>query len=197
MMFQELFLEVRSSEIKDLEFGELLSSVRDRYEAFIATGENNPHRAETTKRAESMSFMINPNDLIEIVNAPKATSGIDYACEFNPSQKAAIHLLLDVLSATQKGAYVRGFFALYIWRSLLPEARFYSVGMTDKFYSLAEEQNSKGEYVFKPAAKIAESIKAQQQTEFFTMGENDHCEEILLLIAEIDKALDFILNRYN
>ncbi len=196
MKFQELFLEVRSSETRDLEFGLLLSSVRESYEAFVATGANNLKRAETITRAERMSFMINPNDLIEIVNAPKAASGIDYASEFNPSQKAAINLLLDVISATQKGAYVRGFFALYIWKNLLPDARFYSVGLTDKFYALAEEKNTKGEYVFKPAVKIAELIEAQKQTEFFTMGDDDHSEEILQLIAELDKALDFILNRY-
>lgn len=196
MKFHDLFVEVRASEIKDLEFGSLLSIVRERYEALMLTATNNVARTETIKRIEKMTFMINTSDLVELVNAPKDIGSFDYASEFNPSQKAAINLLLAVVSSTQKGIYVRGLFALYIWRNLLPDARFYSVGLTDKFYSLAEEKNDKGEYIFKPAAKISELVEGQKQTEFFHLSETDHAEEVLQLIAEIDKALSFIIRRY-
>lgn len=196
MDFHELFLQVRASETKDLEYSSLLSKIREFYEAFVVQGQNDEHLASIIKRLENITYMVNTNDFVEMVNVSKEVSSFDYASEFNPTQKGAINLLLSVVESSQKGIYIKGFFGLYVWKNLLPDVQFYSVGLTDGFYALAEEANVQGEYVFKPADEICQQVEAQKQTIFFQMDEEEHCDAVRRLIAEIDRALDFIVHQY-
>ena len=136
------------------------------------------------------------NDFVGLMNVNQEARNFDYGCEFNPSQRNAISLLLAVISAPQKGEYIKGFFALYIWQYLLPDVKFYSVGLTDNFYAIAEVLNAQGEYEFKPAEEISQLVAEQKTTAFFNMNKSEHCEASQTLIAEIDQALEFIVKRY-
>lgn len=196
MQFHELFLEVRTSEVKDLEYCELLSHIREHYEKLLASGQNNPTAQKIIHRVENMSFTVNMNDFVGLMNVNQEARNFDYACEFNPSQKSAINLLLSVISAPQKGEYIKGFFALYVWKNLLPDVRFHSVGLTDSFYEIAEITNSQGDYEFKPASDIKALVQEEKETAFFKINEEEHCHEAKALIAEIDKAVTFILKKY-
>lgn len=196
MQFHELFLEVRAAEVKDLEYSSLLSQVREYYEKFLLNGQNDPEVLEIINRIENMSFTVNMNDFVGVMNINQEARNFDYACEFNPVQKRAINLLLSVLSAPQEGEYIKGFFALYIWKKLLPEVRFYSVGLTDKFYELASVHHDQGECQFKPAAEISQLVAEQQATTFFNLGKDEHCEQSRALIGAIDRALMFIIKHY-
>lgn len=196
MKFHELFLEVRAAEVKDLEYSSILSQVREYYEEFLLQGQTNPNIAQIINRIENMSFTVNMNDFVGLMNVNQEVRNFDYACEFNPSQKNAINLLLSVISASQKGEYIKGFFALYIWQYLLPDVKFYSVGLMDQFYALAEVANAQGEYEFRPAEEISQLVAEQKTTAFFNMGKDEHCEQSQALIAELDKALVFIVKQY-
>lgn len=196
MKFHELFVEVRASEVKDLEYCALLSHVRECYEKVIAEGCKNPERGKVVNRLINMSFTINPNDFVELVNIEKDALSFDYMSEFNPTQRKAINLLLSVIEASQEGSYFKSFFALYIWKNLLPDVRLYSVGLTDHFYRIAEERDNVGNYVFKPAEQISQLIEEEKKTSFFTLEEHGYCAESRALILEIDKALAFIIEAY-
>ncbi|GAA5101460.1 hypothetical protein [Wohlfahrtiimonas larvae] len=196
MQFHELFLEVRAAEVKDLEYCSLLSRIRECYEEFLSNGQNNPEVSEIINRIENMTFTVNMNDFVGLMNVNQTVCNFDYACEFNPSQKRAISLLLSVISAPQEGEYIKGFFALYIWQKLLPDVRFYSVGLMDNFYALAGVRDQNGECKFKPAREMSQIVAEQKTTAFFNMKQDEHCDESQALIAEIDKALHFIVNKY-
>lgn len=216
MLFHELFVAVRAAEVKDLEYSSILSRVRENYEKVLDEGRKQPKRGKVVNRLINMAFTINPNDFVELVNIEKDALSFDYMSDFNPTQRNAIHLLyqpnparlsfqtqrnaihllLSVVEGSQEGSYFKSFFALYIWKNLLPDVRFYSVGLTERFYQIAEERNSSGQCVFKPAEQISQLIAQERETGFFHLDECDYCDESQALIAEIDKAMTFIVKDY-
>lgn len=197
MEFHDLFLEVRTSEAKDLEYSSLLSVIRECYEKFLVAGKTNTVLIGVMDRLENLTFMANTNELVEFMDHARHSSEFDYAAEFNPSQKCAINLLLTVIGAPQKGLYIKGFFALYVWRKLLPGMKFYSVGLSDQFYELGEIINHQGGYEMKTAKQIAELVEAQKKTAFFQIAEAEHCVRSRELVEEIDKAIEFIMDQYS
>ncbi len=196
MQFHELFLEIKSLEIKDLEYCNLLSNVRECYEKVLEEGRKDLARGQVVKRLINMTFTVNPNDFIELVNIEKDAVSFDYMSEFNPTQKNAINLLLSVVDGSQEGSYFKSFFALYIWKNLLPDVRFHSVGLTEHFYQIAEERNNTGKCIFKPAEQISYLIAEEKETGFFHLGENDYCDESQALIKQLDYAIAFIIKDY-
>lgn len=196
MEFKKLFEEIQCSEKKDLEYCSLLGNVREAYENFLNERVRNPIKVDAIDRSLNMTFTVDPNDFMGMINTERDTFNFDYTSEFNPIQKSAINLLLAAISASQEGVYFKSLFALYIWKKLLPAVTFYSVGLSDLFYSIAETKNVAGEYVFKAASEINHLIELEQQKEFFVEDEERYCEASKRLIREIDIALEFILDKY-
>jgi len=196
MQFHKLFVAVRAAEVKDLEYCSLLSHVRECYEKVLEEGSKDSKRGKTVNRLINMSFTINPNDFVELVNSDKDPLSFDYMADFNPTQRNAINLLLSVVEGSQEGSYFKSFFALYIWKSLLPDVRFYSVGLTERFYQMAEVRNNTGKCIFKPAEQISQLVAEEKATGYFHLEECDYCDESKALIAEIDKAIAFIVKDY-
>ncbi len=115
MQFHKLFVAVRAAEVKDLEYCSLLSHVRESYEKVLEEGQKDSKRGKVVNRLINMSFTINPNDFVELVNSDKDPLSFDYMSDFNPIQRHAINLLLSVVEGSQEGSYFKSFFALYIW----------------------------------------------------------------------------------